>query len=185
MILKPKKKYGGSKMLKLLGCIIILGSSSAAGFLYGESFKRRVADLNELQRVIYLLQSEIEYMSNTIPRALKEISNKTINPFSLLFNDISKLLFNNEVESVYEAFKITFNSNKYHLNLNKEDINILFDLSKSLGDSDLSGQRKMFEFTLESIKKQIVLAEELMCKNLKVYRYLGVTLGSMVVIMLI
>lgn len=44
--------------------------------------------------------------------------------------------------------------------------------------------KKMFEFTLESIKKQIILAEELMHKNLKVYRYLGVTLGSMVIIML-
>lgn len=172
-------------MLKLLGCIIILGASSAAGFIYGESFKKRAVDLNELQRIIYLLQSEIEYINNPIPRALREISKKTINPFSLIFNDISELLFKNEVESVYDAFRIIFNNSNYHLNLNKEDISILFDLSKSLGDSDLSGQRKMFEFTLESIKKQIILAEELMYKNLKVYRYLGVTLGSMVVIMLI
>lgn len=172
-------------MLKLLGCIIILGASSAAGFIYGEGFKKRAADLNELQRIIYLLQSEIEYINNPIPRALKEISDKTINPFSLIFNDISEILFKNEVESVYDAFKIILNSNNYHLNLNKEDISILFDLSKSLGDSDLSGQNKMFEFTLESIKKQITIAEELMYKNLKVYRYLGVTLGSMVVIMLI
>lgn len=145
---------------------------------------KRVTDLNELQRIIYLLQSEIEYTNNPIPRALKEISNKTTNPFSLIFNDISELLVRNEVESVYDAFKIILNSTNYHLNLNKDDINILFDLSKSLGESDVHGQRKMFEFTLESIKKQIILAEELMNKNLKVYRCLGVTLGSMVIIML-
>jgi len=172
-------------MLKVIGCLIVLGASSAAGFIYAESFKKRVADLNELQRIMYLLQSEIEYINNPIPRALKEISTKTIKPFSLIFNDISELLFKNEVESVYQAFKIILSSNNYSLNLNKDDINILFDLSKSLGESDVSGQRKMFEFTLESIKKQIILAEELMYKNLKVYRYLGVTLGSMVVIMLL
>ena len=172
-------------MLKLLGCLIILGASTSGGFIYGESFKKRVADLNELQRIIYMLQSEIEYINNPIPRALKDISNKTVKPFSLIFKDISELLFKNEVESVYDAFKIILLSNNYYLNLSKDDINILFDLSKSLGESDVSGQRKMFEFTLASIKKQIMLAEELMYRNLKVYRYLGITLGSMVVIMLL
>ena len=172
-------------MLKILGCIVILTASSAAGFIYGESFKRRVIDLRELQRIIHLLQSEIEYKCNPIPRALKELSSKTTEPFSIIFNEISELLSKNQVESVYEAFKIIFNSNNHQTSLNKDDINILLDLSKSLGESDVSGQRKMFELSLESIKKQIILAEGLMYKNLKVYRYLGVTLGSMIIIMLI
>lgn len=172
-------------MLKIIGCIVILAASSTAGFIYGESFKRRVIELRELQRIIHLLQSEIEYKCNPIPRALKDLSTKTTEPFSIIFKEISELLSKNEVESVYEAFKIIFNSNNHQTSLNKDDINILLDLSKSLGESDVSGQRKMFELSLESIKKQIILAEGLMYKNLKVYRYLGVTLGSMIIIMLI
>jgi stage III sporulation protein AB len=185
MILKQKKKYGGSKMLKIIGCIVILAASSAAGFIYGEGFKKRVIDLRELQRIIHLLQSEIEYKCNPIPRALKELSSKTMEPFSIIFNEISQSLAKNEVESVYEAFKNIFNNSNHRTSLNKDDIDILLDLSKSLGESDVSGQRKMFELSLESIKKQIILAEGLMYKNLKVYRYLGVTLGSMIIIMLI
>jgi len=38
---------------------------------------------------------------------------------------------------------------------------------------------------LENLKKQIIEAEILMKKNVKMYRYLGFTLGTMIVIMFI
>lgn len=43
----------------------------------------------------------------------------------------------------------------------------------------------MFSLTLENLKKQIIEAEVSMKKNVKMYRYLGFTLGMIIIIMFI
>jgi stage III sporulation protein AB len=95
------------------------------------------------------------------------------------------LLFSNNVNSVYEAFNQVLNNNNYNLNLKKEDINILLDLGKSLGESDIQGQNRIFCLTLENLRKQIKGSESLMNKSVRMYRYLGFLVGTMVVVILV
>jgi len=75
------------------------------------------------------------------------------------------------------------NINKF--NIKKEDIDILIDLSKTLGESDIEGQKSVFNLTIDNIKKQINEADEIMKKNVKLFRYLGFTMGAMLVILIV
>jgi stage III sporulation protein AB len=59
------------------------------------------------------------------------------------------------------------------------------DLAKSLGESDIDGQVNIFLFTINNLKKVISDAEISMKKNVKMFRYLGFSIGAMIVIMLI
>jgi stage III sporulation protein AB len=185
MILLRVKMCGGQTMIKVIGCTVILGASTMAGYIYSERLKYRVTALNEIQRAIHQLQNEITYVHALLPDAFKSVASKSREPIKELFNKTSELLSDNEYENVYEAMNSAVNLIKSKLNLTLDDINVILDLSKTLGESDIEGQNNMFSLTIENLKKQIKISEEFMKKNIKMYRYLGFSFGAVLVIALI
>lgn len=172
-------------MIKLLGIIMILASSTIIGFLFGENLKKRFEQLNEFERAINHLQNEIIYAYTSLPEAIINVSEKSGQPIKNFLKDISECLSNNEVNSVYEAFEISYMKNKNNFKLHKNDIDVLITLSKTLGECDIDGEKRMFELTLDNLRKQIDYAENNMNKSLKMYRYLGFSVGAAVVIILL
>ena len=172
-------------MIKIIGCAVILGASTMAGFIYSERLKYRVFQLNEVQRAVHQIQNEITYVHALLPDAFKSVAHKSKEPIKELFNKTSELLSDNECENVYEAMNSAINFINGKLYLNSDDINVILDLSKTLGESDIEGQNSMFSLTIENLKKQIKISEEFMNKNIKMYRYLGFSFGAMLVIALI
>lgn len=172
-------------MIRTFGFLLILLSTSLAGFVFGESFKKRGMQLKEMERALIQLQNEILYTHTALPEAFYKIGDKSKDPMKNIFEDIAKSLDFSQVESVYFAFNNALNKNKEDLNLEKEDISILLDLAKSLGESDIEGHKKIFAMTLNNIRENISIAEEKMKKNTKMYRYLGVCAGAMIIILLI
>lgn len=172
-------------MIKILGSIVILISSTLIGFYYGTTFKKRVSELNEIHRSLQQLKNQMEYAYMPLPQIFYDLSEKSIYPINDVFKDISTILYSNEVNTVYEAFKKAFSSKKDTLNLNANDMNIILDFAKTLGESDIEGQKGMLDLTTNNIKKQIEMATNIMYKNVKMCRCLGFALGAAVVIILI
>ena len=172
-------------MIKIIACMVILFASTIAGFIYSERLKYRVFQLNEIERAVYQLQNEITYVHALLPDAFKSIASKSNEPINELFNKTSELLSDNEYENVYEAMNSAMSFVKSKLYLTLEDINVVLDLSKTLGESDIQGQNSMFTLTIANLKKQIKASEEFMNKNIKMYRYLGFSFGAVLVIVLI
>ncbi|ANP69770.1 stage III sporulation protein SpoAB [Clostridium tyrobutyricum] len=172
-------------MIKLIGCIMILCSATAFGFNYGEKLKNRTKELKELQRCIYEIQSHIIYTHTPLPEAVSNVASKAEQPISTLLMEIFHMLDENKVDNVYQAFKNAFLKQREILNLKDEDIDVILDLSKSLGESDIEGQKAVFSLTIEDMKKQIKISESILKKNLKMYRCLGFSVGAVIVILLI
>lgn len=164
---------------------MIICATTGIGFIWGEGLKARVRQLKELQRCINQLQNEIIYTHTPLPEAILNTASKSINPIKGVLEEISYMLRENFVDSVYDAFNITLKKKKDDLNLKDEDIKTLIDLSKTLGESDIGGQKRMFALTLENLKGQIESSEISMNKNLKMYRCLGFSLGAVVAIILV
>ena len=59
---------------------------------------------------------------------------------------------------------------------------MLGDFFKSLGDSGVFGQERIFSLALEGIRMNLKEAEEAAKRNVKLYRYLGVCIGAMLTI---
>lgn len=172
-------------MLSAFIYILIIGCSTLAGFLYAENIKKRVSELNEIERSVIQLQNEIIYTYTPLPEAIKNVSEKSSSPMKQIYEYIYMELLSNKVQSVYDAFEDAFKKYNDYISLKKEDKAILLDMSKTLGESDIEGHRRIFELTICNLKKQIAIAEALMHKDVKMYRYLGFTIGSVIVIMLI
>lgn len=172
-------------MFKIVGSLMVFIGCLSWGFLYADKFRKRSKELTELERCINELQNEVTYTYTPIPEILYKISRKSIEPIGAIFENISTKLRHHKVDSVYEAFYETFKSQKDSININEEDINIMLDLSKSLGQSDVEGQKRIIELTLYNLRRQSSLAKENMDKNIKMYRYLGLTIGATLVIMFV
>lgn len=186
MTLTKKKSFGGDDMfLKTLGCILILGSCSLIGFLYGENLRNRLIQLKEIEQALYQLENEIVYTRTSLPEIFFHVAQKCNKPIKNIFLDVSKLLYNNEVNSVYEGFRKAIELNKELISVKKEDIDVLLDLAKSLGESDVEGQKSILSLSLNNLKKQVNTAEIIMQKNIKMYRYLGFSFGAILVIMIL
>lgn len=171
-------------MIKTFGGIIIILSFTYLGFVYAQEIKLRVKQLKEFENGIYILKCEMLYTYTSLPDAFESLSIKSKGEVKNVFQKISNLLFENKVNDVYEAFKLSLVNNK-NLKLKSDDIDILLNLGKNLGKSDLDGQESILLFTIENLKKQINELEELMNKKIKMYRCLGFSIGAMLVIMLI
>lgn len=185
MTLIEKKRFGVHNVIKTIGNILVFSGCLIWGFIYAARFKDRTKELKELEICISQLQNEMMYSYTLMPEILINISKKTIHPINKVFKEIANILYENEVNSVYEAFYIAFKNNDEILSLNKEDIKIILDLSKALGQSDLEGQKKMIDLSLYNLKNQCKKAEEKMIKSVKMYRYLGFTIGATLVIIFI
>ncbi|MCH3964155.1 MAG: stage III sporulation protein SpoAB [Clostridium sp.] len=174
-----------NEVIKLLGCIMIMCSTTAFGFNCGEKLKNRTNQLRQTRRCIYEIQNHIVYTHTTLPEAIFDAASKVEKPISILFMEVSGVLSENRVNNVYEAFKQAFSNKAHILSLKDEDIDIILDFSKSLGESDIEGQKNIFSLAIESLKKQIDRSEIILKKNMKMYRYLGFSAGAVVTILLI
>ncbi|TBX08737.1 stage III sporulation protein SpoAB [Clostridium perfringens] len=171
--------------MKVFFLIIIVLLSSLIGYLYGEGFRNRLSQLRELKRALIDFENDIVYTYTHLPESIESIALKAKSPIKELFNEISLKLKNNEVENVYMAFKESINEHKKEMNLRNKDFEILLDLSKSLGETNVEGQIKIFNLAKEKLDIELEIAEDECNKNTKVYRYLGVAVGAMIAIFLV
>lgn len=172
-------------MIKIIGFVLILASSTILGFAYAEKFKKRVKELKEIQRGVYILKSEINYTRSLLPEALLKVSEKCEEPVSGIFSEVSHGLIQCDDMDVYTCFVNALKNNREKLNLKKDDESILTDLAKTLGSTDIEGHNDIFILTLENLGRAIEDAEDKENKNVKMYRYLGFSLGMMIAIILL
>lgn len=172
-------------MLKLIFIISIFIISTYIGFAYGETFRRRQEELKEILKGLTILENDIVYGATPLPEAFDKLSDKLCEPSSLLIKAITNRLTKGDVESVYEGVKKEFTllENKFYLY--DEDKKVMADFFKSLGESGVYGQEKIFSLTIEGIKMNLQDADEFAKKNIKLYRYLGICFGAMIIIFII
>lgn len=168
-----------------MGIIVIFLGSTFLGYSYGERYKNRSKQLNSINKGLLLLNNEILYGNKPLPIALEEVSFKVDNPLSKIFRAIAIELESGITPNVFTAFNIAYEKYKDEIYLNTEDMEILKDFFKSLGSTGIYGQEKIFALSLENIKNNCVMAENLSKSNVKVCRAIGFTTGAMLALLLI
>lgn len=167
-------------MLKIAISIIIFIVCSYVGFEYGEVYKKRSMQLKEVLKSLSILQNYILYGTVPLPEAFDLLSEKIIIPLSYISKGLSQSLYENKVETVYDGVFKEYEVYKDEIYLNNDDLKVLSDFFKSLGESGVYGQEKIFTLAIESIKVNLKDSNEEMKRNVKLYRYLGACIGGMI-----
>ncbi|MGL4991349.1 MAG: stage III sporulation protein SpoIIIAB [Sarcina sp.] len=172
-------------MLKIIILVLIVILCSFIGYLYGEEFKKRYLDLLEIMRCFIDIENEIIYSYRPLPEILDSVAKKSHSGVATVFFSVSEFLLQGKVDGVNEAFIKAINSNKDNLAIKSEDYEIILDLSKSLGETDIAGQEQIFLLAKEKLTRVINIAENDYRRNCKMYKGLGFYVGIMVAIFLI
>jgi stage III sporulation protein AB len=176
---------GVKKMLKILGSIIIIAGATVIGFTYSSIFLQRVKQLRDMQYALNMMETEIAYTATPLIEVLFSVGEKSSNIIKKIFVGMAETLRSKKKNSVYEAFIDTYTQLKGDIYLDKEEIGVISAFMQSLGGSDIEGQKKNINITIKKLEGFEKRAEEIRTKNEKLYRYLGVSFGVLIVIILV
>lgn len=172
-------------VLKILGSIIILISSTFLGFILSRDCAKRPQELRELQRLLQIFENEINFLSNLLSDAFENIANSTESEVGVFFSSTLENLMSGYGLNASSAWENAVSENIKGTALNKEDEHILISFGKMLGNSDMEGQLKNIRLTINQLKLQEQKAEEIRGRNESMYKRLGFLGGAALVIIFI
>ena len=169
-------------LLKIVGSLIVLVSSSLLGYSHAKTYAKRPQELKILQSLLQIFENEISFLSNVLEEAFLKVHKCTESSVAVFFEAAVKNL--NAGFCADEAWTKAVKDNISKTNLNSEDENIIISFGKMLGSSDLEGQIKNIRLTVNHLKIQEQKAEDMKVKNEGMYKNLGVLGGLAIIILL-
>ena len=167
-------------IIKYMSLIMVLAISFFIGYLISKKYSNRVNELKEMQIALDILENKIKFTYEPLKDIFKEMKRMLKGNISELFSNISKRLEECCVEKAFiEAIK------EVKTNLLEEDLEVLKNLSKTLGKTEKDGQVSQIELAKTFIESQIKKAEKEEEKNSKLYKTLGATIGLALIIILV
>ena len=166
-------------VIKLIIYSFIFISCSLIGILISKKYINRVNELKEFKNALNIFKTKIRYTYEPIPDIFMQISESINSSVSNVFSQAAKKM---DMLAAGDAWNLALKMDT--LNINDEDRNVLKNLSKLLGKTDISGQLNQIEMTEDFIDKQINKAEKEREKNERLYRTLGTIIGMTIVILL-
>ena len=133
---------------------LVFVTSTLIGKFLSKRYVYRLEELEEVQNSLNIFKSKIKFTYEPIPEIFEEISQNTSKNIGLIFLK-AKQKMNEETANIAweEALDEVVKENK--TNLKNEDINILKNLSKLLGQTDVDGQVSQIEITQNFLETQI------------------------------
>lgn len=172
-------------MFKIFGLLLILGGATGIGVLYGEMMKNRVEQLKDIYKSVLFMENEISYLYTPLPEVFESLGDKANEPFKSIYGRISELLINREVDEVSIAFQKAMRENMDKLYLNNEDIKLIKDFMKNIGEGDVEREVSVIKYTKEVIRKKIEDVEKDNYIKIKLYRTMGFSIGAVIAIIFI
>ena len=167
-------------VFKIFLLILIITSSSYLGILFSKKYANREKEIKQMKTALNMFATKIKYTYEPIPSLFMEIANKIGGNIGNIFSLSDTIM---KETSAGEAWEKALEEVKH--NLSKEDIIVLKNLSKLLGQTDIEGQISQIEVVNQFLTTQLENANEERRKNEKMYRTLGIVTGLTIAIILI
>lgn len=169
-------------LLKAIGCILTVMSSTIIGYSMAEKYPKRLEELRALQAGLQILETEISFSVNPLPEAFKKISMQGPETVRMIFRHASDLLQQKIGLTAQEAWVESVNKMYKQLHLEEEDLKIVLAFGNSLGCSDRENQIKHIRFIGVQLAAQEKKAEMERERNEKLYKNIGILIGLLIAI---
>ena len=167
------------KMLKSIGIIVIISVTSFVGCYFSSALKQRLILLKKLNYMLEEILILLRYKSATVYEIAETLAgDERFSEFDFLEN----------IKQGGISFQQSWCRAVYGSSLcgmKKSDIELIADIGKKLGTSDLDGQISTVLLQRSELEAAIASAEEEYSKKAKLYRSLGALTGAFVAIMLV
>ena len=165
-------------IIRLLGMIFIMSSSTILGFYYSANESYRINDLRQMKKAFLILRSEIEYTLSPIKEAIESISNKIDKPVCEIFKEFKDYLEKSPRSGCDNLWEKSIINNKKRCFFAEEDIHMFLSFGKIAGGMDKKLQLGTIDMIIAFIEEKIEEAKIKSVKNKKLYRSLGILAGA-------
>ncbi len=169
-------------ILKFVGFLLVLVSTTLIGVYFGSKESFRVMDLREFKKALIILKSEIEYLNSPLLEAMQNVSVKTQVPINQIFIDMSKKMFCLGDDDIYTVWKESVSNNIKKTYLKNDDIDLFLGFGKCLGHHDKKLQINNIRFAIEQIDERIEILNKEALKSKKMYNSIGILSGILICI---
>ncbi|WP_347487596.1 stage III sporulation protein SpoIIIAB [Desulfoscipio sp. XC116] len=169
-------------MFKLIGGLLVVAASGWAGWQVSRNYARRPVELRQFIAALQLLETEITYAATPLPEALGGVAEQVDAPAASFFRQIADDLGAHRGCSAREAWHDTLACYGSCSALGPGDLSILRGLGNSIGISDREDQSKHLRLAAEQLKTALAIAEDAAAKNVKMWNYMGL-LGGMIIVL--
>lgn len=170
--------------LKVIGCLLVISSSTAIGFFFSNEMKYRLDNLRELKKLIVLLRGDIRFANTPLPEAISAIARR--NP------GIYKTFFHNTASKLQELSGITFTDiwkeaveiDLKDTSLSKKDKQNLIGFGENLGYLDKDMQLNTLELYISNLDEEITEISQKVKEKSYLYNSLGIMAGIFISILM-
>lgn len=166
--------------VKVFILFLIFYSSLKIGKVIAKKYYNRVKELKEMKNALNMFLTKIRFTYESVPESFNEIGNNIKGKIGKIFKTASNKMKN---MSAGDAWEETIE--KSDTSLTDEDKNIIKNLGRMLGKTDLEGQVSEIKLLQNFLNTQIDIAEKEKQKNEKLYKTLGGVIGLAIVIILV
>jgi len=175
----------GGMQLKTAGAVCVLTAciGYAASLTERQKYHRDV--LLSLIQILELLAGEIRYERLTMAEVFRNMDKKYHGPAGETMRHIADRLVSSEYENLENVWSSAFRKDKKVLMLSEEELDILLDTGKNLGYLDVEAQMNHLYHCRQRLEQKLQEAQKSLDEKKRLYRYLAVAAGVMVILVLL
>lgn len=172
-------------MLRLVGSVLVLMATTTIGFRMAGSYRQRPREIRHLMTAVNHLQAEIEFQARPLPSALMEVGRRGEGASGELFLAAAKHL-REDGTNVEGAFTTAVDDilARSENALSSRDLDPIRAIANSLSSMDSKHLRGQFGLAVDALSQAERDAREEAAKSARLWQYLGILAGVMVVILL-
>jgi stage III sporulation protein AB len=172
-------------IIKVIGCVLVIASSTGIGFFFSTEMKSRIEDLKELKKLIGLLKGDIRYANTPLPEAISVIARRYQGSFCKFFQYVSTKLQELSGQTFTQVWKTAVEKELINTSLVKKDKMQLTSFGENLGYLDKDMQMNTFELYLSQLEEEIVELTRTVKERSYLYNSLGIVAGVFITIIMV
>jgi stage III sporulation protein AB len=171
-------------IIKIIGCVLVIASSTGIGFFFSVEMKSRIEDLKELKKLIGLLKGDIRYANTPLPEAISVIARRYQGNFYPFFQYVSTKLQELSGQTFTQIWKSACEKELMNTSLSKKDKMQLISFGENLGYLDKDMQMNTFELYLSQLEEEIAELTRTVKERSYLYNSLGIMAGVFITIIM-
>lgn len=172
-------------IMKVVGCVLVITSSTAMGFFFSNEMKCRIEGLRELKKLIGLLRGDIRYASTPLPEAISALYRRHTGSFNPFFRYVSEKLQELSGLTFSEVWKQAVERELLDTSLTKKDKLNLIHFGENLGYLDKDMQMNTLDLYLSQLEDEIADLSKTVKEKTYLYNSLGIMAGVFISIIMV
>ena len=172
-------------MMCVAGILLIMGASLWFGLYFAMKEKYRLQELEELERGIYFLQGQIQYLSSPLAEALESVGWRMGGQVGSIFQKAAEKMAARRGRTAEEIWQEVWRQDGVHTYFSAADVEAVLQFGDSLGYLDKVQQENSIGLLLRYITEARTQGRKRLEKNGRLYCAMGCLSGMLIVVTLL